>query len=879
MTRTPLTAWLRGLAVAMPLAFAMPLALAGPLGVARAQERPRPGEQAAIGKVSSGLPADRHLRNAHRGEPLEPCVPSGRVPGFATRESRGEGFRVDACGRRIDDAGNLGPEPVTKVLAPVTIDRMTTRLSYGDYSPAGSMVLVGGADLYTLSDGNQWSSGAGTYYNYGAKLDHVEVSGTTLRFVLAAPDFGLIYQQTDYDSGDHSAQGQLAVAGALVLEAEAGSNTAVLRGNALLVSNDPTWYGEPLFNFYSAIVGSVVPFEVTYTLQGDVWSADSFADAFAYTAAGWVDFAHPVSTPRAVALVITGPPRVPDAFTTPYRAIVSYENGAERNVSVVAAWSVDPPALASIDDGELTTGALATGEVQLTLHAEYTEGDTLTASKEVLCRADDPAETPGSWPMYQADARHTGHVHVAFDPAGFTLRWQRNLGAGLWLNPVAAGEGKVFASLLTYFSNVPTLFALRAPDGATLWSKNFGDVFTVDPPSFAYGNVYVQVIDGNERATLNAFDGDTGAPVFQATQSAQWYRYLGPTLFDGKAYAGDGGYGGMSGFDAYSGDREWFAPLPQYDGWTPAVDASRTYEYFGEYQPGLYAQHRATGVSDLFVADPSFDWNGWSMSSAPVLGTHDDAIVIQNGRLISFDTTAAGAIRWEFHSQFDGQPSVAHDLIYAIDAGRLRVLDEVTHGELWSWAPDQGDLRGPLVVTDTHVFVASGDKVYAVDMATRQPVWSFPVSGHLAIADGMLYVASSDGVLRAFSPPPALSFYTVTPCRVMDTRLRYGVPNVGPALAAGTPRLVNIASQCGLPLTAKAVSLNLTVTAAQSAGNLALGGSGGATNRASFLSYRAGQTRANSAVVGLDLNGDMTALALQDFGTTELIIDVNGYFQ
>src|SRR4029079_6932087 len=57
----------------------------------------------------------------------------------------------------------------------------------------------------------------------------------------------------------------------------------------------------------------------------------------------------------------------------------------------------------------------------------------------------------------------------------------------------------------------------------------------------------------------------------------------------------------------------------------------------------------------------------------------------------------------------------------------------------------------------------------------------------------------------------AASFFTVTPCRVADTRDPVG-PYGGPALAAGVERAFVLASRCGIPLTAKAVSVNVTVT-------------------------------------------------------------------
>jgi len=76
------------------------------------------------------------------------------------------------------------------------------------------------------------------------------------------------------------------------------------------------------------------------------------------------------------------------------------------------------------------------------------------------------------------------------------------------------------------------------------------------------------------------------------------------------------------------------------------------------------------------------------------------------------------------------------------------------------------------------------------------------------------------------SPDPApvgaaTSLYTVAPCRVVDTRGSAGT-NGGPALAANSDRTFEMLGQCGIPASAKAVSLNVTVTGATVGGSLAL---------------------------------------------------------
>jgi hypothetical protein len=92
-----------------------------------------------------------------------------------------------------------------------------------------------------------------------------------------------------------------------------------------------------------------------------------------------------------------------------------------------------------------------------------------------------------------------------------------------------------------------------------------------------------------------------------------------------------------------------------------------------------------------------------------------------------------------------------------------------------------------------------------------------------------------------------------------------------------------VTGSCGIPVSAKAVSLNLTVTASSSDGVLTLYPSGAVVNTSS-INFAKAQTRGNNAVlpVSADGFGTLTAQAVVgngDSGTVHLIIDVNGYFQ
>jgi len=132
---------------------------------------------------------------------------------------------------------------------------------------------------------------------------------------------------------------------------------------------------------------------------------------------------------------------------------------------------------------------------------------------------------------------------------------------------------------------------------------------------------------------------------------------------------------------------------------------------------------------------------------------------------------------------------------------------------------------------------------------------------------------------RTATPNPlARSFFTLAPCRVIDTRGAPG-PLGGPALAAGATRNFVLAGTCGIPASAKVVSINVTVTEPTAAGDLRLFAGGAPLPLVSTINYRAMQTRANNAVVTLGASGDIAVLSDQASGTVQFILDVDGYFQ
>ena len=131
---------------------------------------------------------------------------------------------------------------------------------------------------------------------------------------------------------------------------------------------------------------------------------------------------------------------------------------------------------------------------------------------------------------------------------------------------------------------------------------------------------------------------------------------------------------------------------------------------------------------------------------------------------------------------------------------------------------------------------------------------------------------------EALAQSGPLQYYAVTPCRLADTR-GAGLPAAThpPTLSAAVPQNWAITGICGIPPGAQAVTVNFTATNTLGPGFLLVYPQGDTPPPVSTLNYLVNQTIANAAIVPLGTGGGITLVA--GVSGTDLIMDVNGYFQ
>jgi hypothetical protein len=136
--------------------------------------------------------------------------------------------------------------------------------------------------------------------------------------------------------------------------------------------------------------------------------------------------------------------------------------------------------------------------------------------------------------------------------------------------------------------------------------------------------------------------------------------------------------------------------------------------------------------------------------------------------------------------------------------------------------------------------------------------------------------AAGTGATAIDGTPLGAGFSTLTPCRLVDTRNPTG-PLGGPALAAGATRTFTLARTCAVPASAGSLSVNVTVVGAGAAGSIVAYAATGSPGGTTTISFRAGATRANNAVVALGAGA--IKVTNNSSAPLDLVVDVNGYFQ
>ena len=120
---------------------------------------------------------------------------------------------------------------------------------------------------------------------------------------------------------------------------------------------------------------------------------------------------------------------------------------------------------------------------------------------------------------------------------------------------------------------------------------------------------------------------------------------------------------------------------------------------------------------------------------------------------------------------------------------------------------------GPQAVTSWQGYVLSANAPFSQTIGPNTYVfssWSAGANNPQPVAGRPAAPATYTAAYQLSSDSGPLAFFTATPCRLVDTRDPSG-PRGGPALVAAAERDFTLVGVCGIPATARALAVTLTV--------------------------------------------------------------------
>lgn len=349
-----------------------------------------------------------------------------------------------------------------------------------------------------------------------------------------------------------------------------------------------------------------------------------------------------------------------------------------------------------------------------------------------------------NWPQFHNGADRGGFQsrETLLNPgsvAGLNLAWSSSTWSSIYASPVVV-DGVAYTPSSTGY-----LFAFSAAYGNQLWATPIGGTYLSSSPAVVDGRAFIGSDDGNVYA-INAANGNvlwkfqTNGPV-----------YASPTVAGGVVYVGSWD-ANLYALDAKTGKLLW----QQHAVYPVRSDAAVSNGIVYLANDMLYAFDAATGTQ-IWVAFPWW-WSGVGAHTAAVF--KDRVIVgVDDGSVWAIDASYGGAI-WTASTTY-GTGGISS--IPTIDPRLRRVYVGATDGSLYAfdlasgallWSSFLGGWVNSAAAANGVVYAGALGAVHAVDARSGAPLWTFHSAGagvsSPAVADGTVYVASTDTYLYAF---------------------------------------------------------------------------------------------------------------------------------
>lgn len=407
-----------------------------------------------------------------------------------------------------------------------------------------------------------------------------------------------------------------------------------------------------------------------------------------------------------------------------------------------------------------------------------------------------PDRFGGDWSTFGANNSHSGAYPATLGRHKFLPSWTA---ANAGPNQAVTGQGRVYTTGGGYFTQENTFTAYDLNTGGKLWSFPLPPSYSINPPSYRRGRVYMQRGKGTEDyPELICLDAANAALQWRSRFGAQWERYNAPVVTDDAVYIEGGDYGGIYGF-GMNGVRLFFNSLEQVDGWAPMFHEGRLYSLV----QGNFREHDPVSGQEIYKLGMFRDGPTGAMPAA-----EGNIAVMNSWTEIAAVNLETNTVAWRTAQAKDslgfmGTPSIKNGTVYAISTKGVETFDARTgtRGRVYP-IPVSPNVAGYLInqpiVLDDILICSFGDLICSFDLASGAPLqqfWSGGPDPLISYTDGVLLASDKNQTLHAWKVnqpatlTPATPVLAATEDLPVDWSLTVGDPDgdIPVIKAAGLP--------------------------------------------------------------------------------------------
>ena len=298
---------------------------------------------------------------------------------------------------------------------------------------------------------------------------------------------------------------------------------------------------------------------------------------------------------------------------------------------------------------------------------------------------------------YQINTTHTGALQTSGINPPLTVKWSVSLPAGTASYPIVV-NGKVFVIGFGSPTVAPTLYALDARSGSTIWSQpvpaGYGGWVGA---AYESGNLFVVPESApNVTGAMFAFRATDGTQLWNVSLPGQYSFSSAPTAYNGVVYTGGAGSGGtVYAVRETDGAILWTGSVENGDSSSPAVNQTGVYVSYACPQ-----SYRFNAISGKLIWHYSGECEGGGGNTAVLyrgllyvrdlynFSTSGISLSAKNGMLVGPG----------FNSQYS--PAFSNGSGFFVESNLLSAVDLATGATLWTAIPPNGDSYSvsPIVV-------------------------------------------------------------------------------------------------------------------------------------------------------------------------------------